>query len=97
MRDHGCADVDPAPAVAVGVRRGVAAQPRSAAAAVRHQEEAADGGDVPAQRRGEEADGRRRIGKTRPASAAAQRRTAHMMQCAQKARGLPSVAAAAAA
>lgn len=95
VRDHGCADVDPASAVAVGVRRGVAAQPGAAAAAVCHQEEAADGGNVPAQRRGEEADGRSRVGKTWPASAAAQRRTAHMMQCAEKGRSLPSVTAAA--
>lgn len=78
-RGHGCADVGADVAAGAGVPA-VAALPVSAAAAVCHQEEAADGGDVPAQRRGEEADGSWRLGEARPAAAAAQRGASHLTQ-----------------
>lgn len=78
-RGHGCADVGADLAAVAGVPA-VAARPVSAAAAVCHQEEAADGGNVPAQRRGEEADGSWRLGEARPAAAAAQRGASHLTQ-----------------
>lgn len=77
--NHGDAGGNPTYSVSVCVHRAVPAQLGSAAAAVCHQEEKKDGGNVQAQRRGEETDGDRRIGKTWPASPAAQRRTPHMM------------------
>lgn len=77
LHDHGCADVGADPSASAGVPA-VAAQPVAAAAAVRHQEEAADGGDLPAQLRGEEADPSCRLGETRPAAAAAQRGASHL-------------------
>lgn len=76
-RDHGWAAVVAELSASPGVSA-VAAQPFSAAAAVRHQEEAAAGGDVPAQLRGEEADQSCRLGETRPAAASAQRRASHL-------------------
>lgn len=54
---HGDADVDPTHSVGVCLHRAVPAQPDFAAAAVCHQEEKKDGGDIQAQCRGEEADG----------------------------------------
>lgn len=76
-RDYGWAAVGADHAANPGVPA-VAAQPFSAAAAVRHQEEAAAGGDVQAELRGEEADQSCRLGETRPATATAQRRASHL-------------------
>lgn len=65
----------------VCVGRAVSAHLGSAAASVPHQKEAKDGGNVQAQRRGEEADESGGARKTRAASTAAQRRTPHMIPC----------------
>lgn len=76
---HGDAGVDPTYVASICVGRAVAARLGAAAASVPHQKEAKDGGDVQAQRRGEEADGGSGARKTRSASTAAQRGTPHMI------------------
>lgn len=85
-RYHGDAGVDLAYVASVGVSPAVAAQPGSGAAAVPHQKEAKDGGNIQAQRGGEEADGSGGVGKTRSASAATQGRTPHMIPCVERLR-----------
>lgn len=76
---HGDAGVHPTYSVSVCVHRAVPAQLVSAAAAVCHQEEKKDGGNLQAQCRGEKADGIGGTWKTWLASTDAQRRTPHMM------------------
>lgn len=76
---HGDSGADPTYSVRVCVRRTVSAQLGAAAAAVRHQEEKKDGGDIQAQRRGDETDESRGIWKAWPASTVAQRRAPHIM------------------
>lgn len=76
---HSDADINLTYSVSVGQHRAVPAQLGSAAAAVRHQEEKEDGGNIPSQLRGEKAGRISRIWKARPASTIAQRRTPHIM------------------
>lgn len=76
---HGDAGVDLNYVASVGVGSVVATQLGSAAASVPHQKEAKDGGNVQAQRGGEEANGSDRARKTPSASTAAQGRTPHMI------------------
>lgn len=75
---RGDAGVDLAFVAGVGIGGAVAAQLGSAAASVPDQKEAKDGGNVQAQRGGEEADGSGGARKTPPAPTAAQRRTPHL-------------------
>lgn len=73
--------MDLADVASVCVGRAVSARLGSAAASVPHQKEAKDGGNVQAQRRGEEADQSGGARKTRAAATAAQRRTPDMISC----------------
>ena len=84
LHHYGDAGVDAPCGVGVRLRRALPAQLDTAAAAVCHQEEAEDGGNIQAQCGGEETDGSGGIWETRPASAAAaaQRGTTHMMDAA---------------
>lgn len=78
---HGDAGVDLADVASACVGRAVSAHLGSAAASVPHQKEAKDGGNVQAQRGGEEADESGGARKTRAAATTAQRRTPHMIPC----------------
>lgn len=81
---YGDTGVNPTCTVGVGEHSAVTAQLGSAVAAVCHQEETKTGGNVQAQCRGEETDESSRIGKTWPASTAAQRRAPNMMECTEQ-------------
>lgn len=80
---HGDAGVDLADVASVCIGRAVSAHLGSAAASVPHQKEAKDGGNIQAQRRGEEADESGGGRKARAAPTAAQRRTPHMIPCVE--------------
>lgn len=75
---RGDAGVDLAFVAGVGISGAVAAQLGAVAASVPHQKEAKDGGNVQAQRGGEEADRSGGARKSPSASTAAQRRTPHL-------------------
>lgn len=83
---HGDSGVSPTFGVCVRPHCAVPVQLGCPASAVCDQEEKKHGGNIQAQRRGEEADGNDGVGKTRPSPTAAQRRAPHITK-----RGLKSI------